>query len=95
MRANWFQLKDEAMFWRLLREALYDDMADKPVGRPPLCDREIEEIRFRFSMGETQTELASEFRISQPEISRHVRGVPRLCGRGTGIRRARVEDLAA
>jgi hypothetical protein len=85
----------EVMFWRAMREALYDDMASKPVGKLPLSPRQIEQIKFRYAHGEFQSALALEYRVAQNTISYHVQGVERLCGRGTGIRRIALIEEAA
>lgn len=76
-----------AVFWRMMREALYDDMAGQPAGKPPLSTRQIEQIRYRYAHGEYQNHLAREYKVAQTTVSHHVRGVKRLCGRGTGIRK--------
>jgi hypothetical protein len=97
----------EARFWRMMREALYEDMAGPLPAAAPVSARrpfpvshlltpgDIAHIRFRYAHGEHQKVLAREFGVSQVTISEHVRGVVRLCGRGSGIRKVQAAGMAA
>lgn len=50
-----------------------------PVPKPPsarkLTDDEVYELRRRFSLGETKTDLANEFRITRPTAMRAIHGL--------------------
>lgn len=60
-----------AMFWRALRQALYEDAMPLQRHRfaKKLTEQQAAEIKQRLLCGEKQIALAAEYGVSQPTIS--------------------------
>jgi hypothetical protein len=67
-----------ALFWKAMREALYEETMTVPKPKPRRCapklsPGEIWEIKARALAGEKQDALALEFRVSPAMVSRYAR----------------------